>query len=91
MLQFPKGSIVAIDKGYNDYAWYKELTNKEIFFVTAKTNAKYRIVARRSVLKHKGLSDQTIEFTGVQTAKKCPIELRRIGYRDQSPENTMSF
>ena len=84
MLQFPKGSIVAIDKGYNDYAWYKELTNKEIFFVTRlKTNAKYRIVARRSVLKHKGLtSDQTIEFTGVQTAKKCPIELRRIGYRD---------
>ena len=73
MLQFPKGSIVAIDKGYNDYAWYKELTNKEIFFVTRlKTNAKYRIVARRSVLKHKGLtSDQTIEFTGVQTAKSA--------------------
>ncbi len=84
MLQFPKGSIVAIDKGYNDYAWYKELTNREIFFVTRlKTNAKYRIVARRAVLTRKGLtSDQTIEFTGVQTAKKCPIELRRIGYRD---------
>ena len=31
----------------------------------------------------KGLtSDQTVEFTGAQTAKKCPIQLRRIGYRD---------
>lgn len=27
-------------------------------------------------------SDQTIEFTGLQIAKKCPVQLRRIGYRD---------
>jgi len=83
-LQFPKGSIVAIDKGYNDYAWYKQLTDKGIFFVTRlKTNAKYRVVSRRSVLKSTGLScDQTLEFTGTQTAKKCPIQLRRIGYKD---------
>ena len=84
MLNFPKGSIVAIDKGYNDYNWYKRLTDKDIFFVTRlKTNAKYRIVKRRTVLKNKGLScDQTIEFTGLQVAKKCPIQLRRIGYKD---------
>jgi len=83
-LEFPKGSIVAVDKGYNDYAWYNQLTEKGIFFVTRlKTNAKYRTVSRRSVLKSKGLiCDQTIEFTGVQTAKKCPVQLRRIGYRD---------
>jgi putative transposase len=83
-LKFPKGSIVAVDKGYNDYAWYKQLTDKGIFFVTRlKTNAKYRIVTRRPVLKSKGLiCDQTIEFAGVQTAKKCPVPLRRIAYRD---------
>jgi len=83
-LKFPKGSIVAVDKGYNDYTWYKQLTDKGIFFVTRlKVNAKYRVVCRRSVLKNKGLTcDQTIEFTGVQTSKKCPNQLRRIGYRD---------
>jgi len=83
-LAFPKGSIVAIDKGYNDYAWYKQLTDKGIFFVTRlKTNATYRTVSCRPVLKSKGLTcDQTIEFTGIQTAKKCPVQLRRIGYRD---------
>ncbi len=83
-LDFPKGSIVAIDKGYNDYAWYNQLTEKGIFFVTRlKSNAKYRIVSRRPVLKHKGLiCDQTIEFTGTQTAKKCPAQLRRIAYQD---------
>ena len=83
-LEFPKGSMVAIDRGYNDYAWYNQLTEKGIFFVTRlKSNAKTRVVSRRPVLSSKGLtSDQTIEFTGVQTAKKCPIQLRRIGYRD---------
>ena len=83
-LDFPKGSIVAIDKGYNDYAWYNHLTDKGIFFVTRlKSNAKYRVVCRRPVLKDKGLiCDQTIEFTGTQTAKKCPAQLRRIAYRD---------
>ena len=83
-LQFPTGSIVAIDRGYNDYAWYNQLTGKGIFFVTRlKSNAQTRIVERRPVLTGKGLtSDQTIEFTGTQTAKKCPVQLRRIGYRD---------
>ena len=84
MLNFPKGSIVAIDKAYNDYAWYKQLTDKDIFFVTRlKINAKYRTIKRRTVLKGKGLTcDQTIEFTGPQVSKKCPVQLRRIGYTD---------
>ena len=83
-INFPKGSIVVMDKGYNDYEWYKQLNDKEIIFVTRlKKNAKYRVVKRHGVLKNKGVrSDQTIEFTGLQTAKKCPIRLRRIGYRD---------
>ena len=83
-LGFPKGSIVAIDRGYNYYTWYNRLTEKGVFFVTRlKANAKTRVVSRHPVMKNKGLTcDQTIEFTGVQTAKKCPIQLRRIGYRD---------
>ncbi len=81
---FPKGSIVVIDRGCNDYAWYKQLNCKGTFFVTRlKKDAKCRVVKCYSVHKGTGLrSDQTIEFTGIQTAKKCPIRLRRIGYRD---------
>ena len=84
-MSFPKGSVVAINRGYNDYQWYKQLNDKEITFVTRlKKKTKYRVVKRQGVLKHKGVrSDQTIEFTGVQTAKRCPIQLRRIGYRDE--------
>jgi putative transposase len=35
LLNFPKGSIVAIDKGYNDYTWYNALTNKEYLLLLA--------------------------------------------------------
>lgn len=83
-LNFPKGSIVVVDRGYNDYEWYNQLTNKGIFFVTRlKTNAKFRVIERQAVLQDKGLtSDQIIEFAGIKTAKQCPIRLRRVGYRD---------
>lgn len=83
-LNFPRGSIVAVDKGYNDYSWYNQLTDKGIFFVTRlKSNAKHRVTTRHQVVKGKGvICDQTIEFTGVQTAKRCPAPLRRIGYKD---------
>ena len=93
LLQFPKGSIIAMDRGYNDYGWYKELTDKGIFFVTRlKSNAKYRVVKRAKVNKETGLTcDQTIEFTGQQTSKKCPIKLRRIGYRDPLTGNRYVF
>lgn len=84
LMSFPKGSIVTFDKGYNDYDWYNQLNQKGIFFVTRqKSNAAYRVISRQLVIKSKGLtSDQIIEFTGAITAKKCPVQLRRIGYRD---------
>ena len=85
-LGFPQESIVVIDKGYNDCAWYKQLTDKGIFFVTRlKKNAYLRVIERRDVIKNKGVtSDQIIEFTGVLMAKRCPYPLRRIGYRDHA-------
>ena len=43
-------------------AWYNQLNNNDISFVTRlKTKARYRVIERRTVLKTKGLtSDQTI-------------------------------
>ncbi len=48
-LAFPKDSLVVIDRAYIDYVWFKQLTEKGIFFVTRiKFNAKYRIICRRA-------------------------------------------
>jgi putative transposase len=92
-VDFPKGSIVAVDRGYTDYAWYKTLSDKGIFFVARlKSNATTRIIERREVDRSKGLSsDHTIEFTGVTTSKRCPIPLRRIRYRDAATGKRYEF
>lgn len=92
-LNFPAGSIVAMDKGYNDYAWYKQLSDKGIFFVTRlKSNAKYRVLERKEVTGKKGItSDQKIQWTGAQAARKCPIPLRRIEYRDPDAGKHYTF
>jgi len=83
-LEFPKKSIVVIDRGYVDHLWYKRLTKKGIFFVTRlKVTAKYRVLGRCDVDKKTGLtSDQTIQFVSKDNPYKCPIPLRRVGYRD---------
>ena len=82
-LQLPKGSIVVMDRGYTDYSWYNRLNSQGIFFVTRlRKNARYRVTERRRVPKSKGLtSDQTIQLTGAK-ADKCPIRLRRVGFKD---------
>ena len=57
-----------------------------------KSNAKHRVVSRRDVEKDKGLiCDQTIEFTGTQTAQKCPVPMRRIGYKDSVTGKRYTF
>jgi putative transposase len=83
-LQFPKGSIVAFDKGYVDYRWFKQLDFKGISFVTRiRRNAIWRVLERREIDTTTGVtSDQTIELTGVKPQKLGLPRLRRVGYRD---------
>ena len=83
-LCFPKDSIVVCDKGYMDYAWFKALTEKGVFFVTRpRKNAVYQVVERRPVNKRQGVTaDQTIRFNGMKPQQIGMPLLRRIGYRD---------
>lgn len=89
-LALPAGSIVAADRAYIDFAWLYQLNERKNYLVTRlKSNIKYRVIERRSVLRNKGLtSDQTIILTGPK-AGNCPIPLRRIGYRD--PESGKQY
>ncbi len=83
-LTFPKGSIVAIDMGYTDYALYSRWTTDGVFFVTRqKSNAAYRVIEERIIPKNRHvLKDQVIELTGYFARKNCPHQLRRIEVLD---------
>jgi len=87
-LKFPKGSILAVDRGYVDYEQFARWTEDGIFFVTReKDNAAYRVVEKREVPDNRNIiKDQLIELTGYESIKKCPHILRRVEVWDAENE-----
>ena len=88
-LDLPKGSIVVFDKGYNDYAWFRLLVEKGVFFVTRlKRNAVFTLLERRPVSRKIGItSDHIIEV--VHRGKT--LRLRKIGYQDPQSGKQYEF
>ena len=78
------GSIVAMDRGYNDYGLFGKWTAEEIYFVTRlKDNAAYEVVNECAVPENRGIrSDQLIQLTGEKAQKDCPCLLRRVAVWD---------
>jgi hypothetical protein len=74
------GSIVVMDRGYNDYALFGKWTDEGIHFVTRlKDNAAYEVLDECPVPENRNIrSDQLIRFTGEKAQKDCPCLLRRV-------------
>ena len=91
--RFPKGSIVAFDKGYVDYEWFKSLTDQGVFFVTRlRAKAVYAVKERRQVISGSGVSsDQLIQLNSAHALKRGAPLLRRIGYRDPETGKFYAF
>ncbi len=90
---FPKGSIVACDRGYLDYDWYKSLTTKGIFFVTRlRSNTVYKVLERSCFTKSTGVSsDQIIQLNSKYADKVGVPRLRRVAYRDEKTGQRYEF
>jgi len=79
-LDLNPGSIVAVDRGYNDYALFGKWTDGDVFFVSRlKDNAAYAVKeSAMGPLPRNILADELIRFTGVQAVKDCPHLMRRV-------------
>ena len=88
LLDLNPGSIVAMDRAYNDYKLFADWTARGIHFVTRlKANADYYVVEHRRVPKNSAiLTDQVIRLMGVTAEKKCPHDLRRVVVWDKVNE-----
>ena len=78
------GSIVVMDRGYNDYALFGNWTAREIYFVTRlKDNAVYKVERECALPENRNIrSDQLIRFTAEKAQKDCPCLLRRVALWD---------
>ncbi len=84
--QFPKGSILAFDKGYIDYQWFARLTEQGVSFVTRlRSKSVYKVLERRQANYGKGItSDQIIQLNSTHALKRGVPRLRRVGYIDKN-------
>ena len=90
-LHLNAGSIVAMDRGYNDYGLFGKWNLQGVFFVTRlKEDAAYEVVSSATgPLGRNILADETIRFTGVKAAKDCPHLLRRVVVYDEVNERAI--
>ena len=79
-LSLNPGSIVAMDRAYNDFKLFGAWCVQGIFFVTRmKEGTVYEVVESRPLPAHRPiLADQTIRLASPQGRKDCPHELRRV-------------
>ena len=92
-LRLAPGTIVVMDRGYVDYAWFGRLTTDGVFFVTRlKDNARYRVIERRRVPERSQIQrDEVIRLTGAAAETKCPHDLRRVEVYDPDTAETLVF
>lgn len=79
VLQLPPGSIIAVDRGYFDYALFGRWADAGVFFVTRlKDSAVYAVEATREPPPCSNIrSDEVIRLTGTRAAA-CAHQLRRV-------------
>ena len=90
---FPKGSIVAFDKGYIDYQWFGQLTDQGVSFVTRlRPKAVYEVLEHRKAIESKGIiSDQVIQLNSAHALKRGAPRLRRVEYFDEEGDKVYVF
>lgn len=82
-IPYQPGAYYIFDRGYFDLKRLFHITEIESFFVIRQRgNLQYEILEELDVNHNKNgiLSDQLIELTGYNTAKKYPEKLRRVVY-----------
>ena len=89
-LRFEPGTVLVMDRGYCDYAWFNELTNQKVHFVTRlKDNADYEVVETRAAPQNSAiLKDEIIMLHGL-AAKDIYLPLRRIEVRDEANDKVL--
>ena len=87
------GSIVAMDRGYNDYALFGRWTAAGVFFVTRlKDDAVFEVVEQRDPpQKSPIISDQIIRLTSAKAQTDCPCLLRRVLVWDPDQERAIEL
>ena len=92
-LRFDPGTILAIDRGYIDYEWFRELTGQEVYFVTRmKEKAVFAVQEDLEVPQNSNVvSDQIVWFPRLAREGEAPVLFRRVEICDEEKGETIVF
>jgi hypothetical protein len=90
-LRFEPGTIVAMDKGYVDYKWWKQMTEDGVYFVTRfKQDLKYEAIVEREVPKNSKVR-KDIEIRIKPTREDFELHLRLVTIWDEDKKAELTF
>jgi hypothetical protein len=86
--QYGRGTILIMDRGFIDYAWFGQLNRQGVLFVTrVKSDASYQVVECRDVVPGQGIiSDRLIRLTSKASSQNYPDPLRLVKLRTDAGE-----
>jgi hypothetical protein len=91
-LRFAPGTIVAMDKGYVDYLWWKEMCDGGVYFVTRlKQDLKYEVIQENPVPENsKVTGDHLIEIAATPQ-RPFRLVLRVVTIWDEEKQEELVF
>jgi len=92
-LRFPRGSIVVFDRGYNDHAWFKSLTERGIDFVTRpRRGTNLTVVKCHAIEGETGVrADEIVQLNSRSARRSGLALLRRIRFYDAEGDREYTF
>src|SRR5579863_1584947 len=92
-LRFDPGTILAIDRGYIDYEWFREMTREEVYF---GTRMKEKAVDEekeelRAPQNSNVIRDQDICFSRLARGGEEPVLFRRVEIWDAEKQESIVF
>lgn len=95
-LNLAKGSIVALDKGFNSYAQYQRWTDQDVLYVTRlNDNAVHRVLEERPVStaqEQRGVcADRLVELGNLSNTETTALKARLVHYHDAERNKYLTF
>ena len=90
-LRFAPGTILAIDKAYVDYAWWKEMCDEGVYFVTRlKQDLTYTVIEEKPLENGKVKGDHLIEIAATEQ-RPFKLVLRVVTIWDEEKQEELVF
>jgi hypothetical protein len=90
-LRFERGTIVAMDKGYVDFKWWKQMTRDGVYFVTRwKQDLQYEAIADREVPPNSKVR-KDVDIRIQPYRQDFELHLRLVTVWDEAKQEELTF